>query len=100
MRTLSLSRIIDNVKVGTTLNSVNFDSDHYQTFNFTYGKLKKKPRIIYQVVDFLNKDPKDFVVSSQKKNIKIIKNMKILQSLNWIRSDENLQVYQLILLTM
>lgn len=66
-----------------------------QRFSWLY-KLEKKPRIIYQAVDFLKKDPKDFVINSQKKNIKIIKNMQIFAVIELDMSESKLfLVYQL-----
>ncbi|KEZ24099.1 Ig-specific serine endopeptidase MIP [Ureaplasma diversum] len=68
-KNLSLTRINNDVGIGKTLRIDGLD-DNFSTFIFDMKKMKKKPKVVYKAVDFLNKDPSDYLVEEQKQKYK------------------------------
>lgn len=63
---LSLTRLNNDVGIGKTLRIDGLD-DNFSTFIFNMKQMTKKPKVVYKAVDFLQKDPKDYLVDEQKK---------------------------------
>lgn len=71
-KNLSLTRINKDVGIGKTLRIDGLD-DNFSTFIFNMKEMTKKPKVVYKAVDFLNKDPSDYLVPEQKEKYKEFK---------------------------